>query len=88
MSVLNINNGVRPETYMIPAERNSGDIALNGAAARLAQPGNKAIMVFYSQMTDEEACAHRPKVAIVDEHNKIVEIRRASAFTAHSSGKH
>jgi aspartate 1-decarboxylase len=74
VQVVNNHNGARFETYVIPGPRGSGTICLNGAAARLVQPGDRVIIIAYALMTDEEARAHRPKVAIVDEHNRAVRL--------------
>jgi len=78
VQVLNLSNAARFMTYIIPGERKSGVVSLNGAAARLAAVGDKILIVFYSMMNDEEARTHRPKVAIVDDQNHIVEIRHAA----------
>ena len=74
--VLNMNNGTRLETYVIPGAKGSGVVGLNGAAARLGQSGDKVLIVTYALMSDEEARSHRPKVALLDEGNRIVEIRQ------------
>jgi len=74
VQVVNNNNGARFETYVIPGPRGSGVICLNGAAARLVQPGDRVIIIAYAFMTDEEARRHRPKVAIMGEDNKPVRI--------------
>lgn len=70
--VVNINNGSRFETYAIEAPAGSGKIELNGAAARLGQPGDLIIIISYSQMTTEEANMHKPTVVKVDSKNKQV----------------
>nr|MBO2470408.1 aspartate 1-decarboxylase [Bacillota bacterium] len=64
----------RFETYVIPGPRGSGVICLNGAAARLVQPGDVIIIISYALMTDEEARRHRPRIAIMGEGNRIVEL--------------
>lgn len=74
VQVVNINNGSRLETYVIKGKRGSGDICLNGAAARLVQPGDKVIIIAYCWVTEEEAKTFKPKVVFVDDNNKIVEI--------------
>ncbi len=74
VQVVNNNNGARLETYTIPGERGSGVICLNGAAARLVQPGDTVIIIAYAWMTEAEARQHRPKVAIMNQNNKIEEI--------------
>lgn len=74
VQVVNNNNGARLETYVIPGPRGSGVICLNGAAARLVQPGDTVIIIAYAWMTEEEARSHVPKVAIIGENNRIVEL--------------
>lgn len=70
--VLNLNNGARLETYAIPGEKGSGVVALNGAAARLAAVGDKVLIVSYAVMSEAEARIFRPKVALMDDRNRIV----------------
>ncbi|WP_256757336.1 aspartate 1-decarboxylase [Cohnella sp. WQ 127256] len=74
VQIVNNNNGARFETYAIPGPRGSGVICLNGAAARLVQPGDKVIIINYGLMSDEEARQHHPRVAILDEDNKVVKL--------------
>lgn len=76
VQVVDVNNGARLETYTIAGERGSGMICLNGAAARLVQPGDTCIIMCYCQMTPEEAEMHRPHVVFVDEENTIREVMR------------
>ncbi|NGQ94534.1 aspartate 1-decarboxylase [Brevibacillus sp. SYP-B805] len=71
VQVVNNNNGARLETYVIEGEPGSGVICLNGAAARLVQPGDVVIIIAYALMTDEEARTHKPRVAIMGENNRI-----------------
>lgn len=71
VSIVNVNNGARFETYTIPGERGSGVVGLNGAAARLGHVGDIVIVIAYGQMTDAEAREYRPTVVHVDEHNRI-----------------
>jgi L-aspartate-alpha-decarboxylase len=70
VQVVNINNGARLETYVIPGPRGSGVICLNGAAARHAQPGDKVIIISYALMNEEEARKHRPRIVLMDEANR------------------
>ncbi len=77
VQVVNNNNGNRLETYVIKGERNSGIICLNGAAARMAQPGDKVIIITYAMMTEEEFQTFTPTVIIVDDNNRIHEIRHS-----------
>lgn len=74
VQIVNNNNGARLETYVIEGERGSGVICLNGAAARLVQPGDVVIIISYAMMSEEEVKEHRPKVAIMDENNGIAEM--------------
>lgn len=69
--VVNINNGARFETYVIPGTRGAGEICLNGAAARLAQPGDKVIIISYAQYAEQELSEYRPQFIFVDEENRI-----------------
>ena len=71
VSVYNLNNGSRFETYAI--EGNDGEICLNGAAARLAQVGDLVIIVTYVDLEDGELAGHQPSVIVVDEDNHPVE---------------
>ncbi|GAB2692114.1 aspartate 1-decarboxylase [Paenibacillus thermoaerophilus] len=73
VQVVDNNNGARLETYVIPGPRGSGVICLNGAAARLVQPGDTVIIISYAMMTDEEARVHKPRIAILGEGNKVVD---------------
>lgn len=71
LAVFNLNNGERFNTYAIEGERKSGIICVNGAAARLAQVGDKVIIISYVLLTDEEAKALKSKVIFVDEKNRL-----------------
>ena len=72
VSVVDIANGNRFETYLIPGERGSGVIGVNGAAAHLAHVGDLVIVMAYGQMDDTEARSYVPRVVHVDERNRIV----------------
>ena len=74
VQVVNNNNGARLETYVIPGEAGSGIICLNGAAARLVQKGDTVIIVTYVVIEDSELDGYRPKVAIMDDQNNVVEL--------------
>lgn len=74
VQIVNNNNGSRFETYVIPGERNSGVICLNGAAARQVQVGDHVIIISYAMLTDEEAHQYNPKVVFVDGENHQIEI--------------
>ena len=81
VQVLNINNGARFATYAIEGERESGEIGLNGAAARLAAKGDPIIILTYCQVKEEEARHITPKVVLVDSQNSITDIKRAIEAT-------
>lgn len=74
VQIVNNNNGARLETYTISGERGSGIICLNGAAARLVQPGDVVIIIAYCILEREEAITFEPDVVFLDSNNKIVEI--------------
>jgi aspartate 1-decarboxylase len=69
--VYDCNNGNRFVTYAIEGPAQSGVIQVNGAAARLVQPGDRLIIVAYAQGTPEEAARHRPRVLLMDEGNRV-----------------
>ncbi len=70
--IVDNNNGSRLDTYAIAGERGSGVICLNGAAARMVQPGDIVIIMAYATMTPEEARTFKPKVIFPDTNtNKI-----------------
>lgn len=71
VEIYNINNANRFATYTIPAKAGSGDIAINGAAAKLCQPGDLVIIVAYRILTPDEVKDHHPKVVLVDDNNHI-----------------
>ena len=75
VSVVDIDNGSRFDTYVIEGDCGSGVICVNGAAARLVQPGDKVIILAYCQMDSEEAENHSPKIVFVGSGNKILEIK-------------
>ncbi|MFN8110525.1 MAG: aspartate 1-decarboxylase [Thermoleophilia bacterium] len=70
--IVNINNGARFETYAIEGPRDSGVICLNGAAARLAQPGDLVIILSYAQYAEAEVAGYEPTVVHVDETNHMM----------------
>lgn len=76
VQVVNVTNGERLITYAIAAPANSGAIELNGAAARLGMPGDRLIIMTYALLSSEELQKHCPTVVLVDERNRLTEIRR------------
>lgn len=72
--VANISNGNRFETYVITGERGTGVIALNGAASRLGELGDKIIIFAFAQVEEDKLKDHKPKIVLVDENNAVSEI--------------
>jgi len=71
VQVVNINNGARFETYAIKGERGLKSIGLNGAAARLAVPGDKVIVMSYCDLEASEIAGHRPKIIVLNDDNSF-----------------
>ena len=69
--IADLHNGNRLETYVIPAEPNSGQIIISGAAANLIQRSDKVIIMSFGFFTPEESKEYKPKVVVLDENNKI-----------------
>lgn len=76
VAIVDVNNGVRFETYVIAGERDSGTICLNGAAARCVSIGDKIIIMCYAMMTEQEADANPPRVVLVGANNKPEQVSR------------
>ncbi len=76
VQVVNVANGERFITYAIAAPAGSGAIELNGAAARLGMKGDRLIIMTYGQVSPEELKTYHPTVVLVDEQNRLVEVRR------------
>jgi aspartate 1-decarboxylase len=86
VAIVDITNGARLETYVIPGERGSGVIGINGAAAHLVHPGDLVILIAYSQLDEAELLTYSPRVVFVDEHNRIVEQGSDPAHAPEGSG--
>ncbi|WP_020669750.1 aspartate 1-decarboxylase [Amycolatopsis nigrescens] len=71
VSIVDITNGARLETYVITGERDSGVIGINGAAAHLVHPGDLVILIAYGQMESVEAASYQPRIVFVDADNRI-----------------
>jgi len=69
--VADLNNGSRLETYVVPAQAGSGKVTVLGAAAQLIEPEDIVIIMSFALLTPEEAEQFKPKVAVLDENNKI-----------------
>ena len=79
VQVLDIDNGQRFETYTIRGAPSSGEITINGAAARLVHEGDRVIVVSYASYDEDELRSYRPIVVHVDEENRIVTVDDAVA---------
>jgi aspartate 1-decarboxylase len=74
VAIVDVTNGARLETYVIPGARGTGVIGINGAAAHLVHPGDLVILIAYAQMDDAEAKAYAPRVVHVNADNEIIEL--------------
>lgn len=82
VQVINIHTGDRFETYAIPGPGGSGVICLNGGAARLAQPGDLAIVISYCTLAEEELAGFESRTVLVDGENRIREVVRTKVLSA------
>jgi aspartate 1-decarboxylase len=74
VQVVNNNNGARLETYCLPGEPGSGTVCLNGAAARLVQPGDIILIISYCWLEEKDLLTHKPRVVFVNEKNQVIEV--------------
>jgi aspartate 1-decarboxylase len=74
VSIVDVNNGNRFETYLIAGQRGSGVVGVNGAAARLAHTGDLVIIISYAQMSTKKAKSFEPSVVHLDQHNRIIQV--------------
>lgn len=81
VEVLNINNSARFHTYAIYGERGSGEICLNGAAARLVAKGDLVIILSYHLVTEDEAATLSPRLVYVDSQNRIIDAKGTRDWT-------
>ena len=77
VQIVNINNGSRSETYTIEGERGSGTICMNGAIARLTQPGDKIIIISYADYSRQELEDFKSVSVFLDDDNKIKDITKS-----------
>jgi len=82
--VLDVDNGARFETYVIEGAPGSGEVCLNGAAARLVHVGDRVIVVSYGVYDEQELATHEPRVVHVDADNSIIRVDSDPAFLAES----
>ncbi|KTC78475.1 aspartate 1-decarboxylase [Legionella cherrii] len=71
VQIVDINNGSRFETYVIKGRKGSGEICVNGAAARLVHEGDKIIIICYCNLNENQVSKHIPKVVFMNEDNTI-----------------
>ena len=76
--VVDLTNGARLETYVIPAPAGSGEIQINGAAAHLVNPGDMVIIMTYEGIPEDRLAEHRPRIVLVDEHNRVAHLTRSN----------
>jgi aspartate 1-decarboxylase len=74
VSIVDVANGARLETYVIEGERGSGVIGVNGAAAHLIHAGDLVIVISYTQLEEAEARSYVPAVVHVDENNRVIKL--------------
>ncbi|MBN1888241.1 MAG: aspartate 1-decarboxylase [Thermoflexales bacterium] len=78
VQVVDVDNGARLETYVIPGPPGSGQVQLNGAAARLVSVGDKVIIMAYTTLSEPIPEDYAPAIVFVDGHNRPTEVRRVS----------
>lgn len=86
VSIVDVTNGARLDTYVIPGERGSGVLGINGAAAHLVHPGDLVILISYGLMDAAEASAYRPRVIFVDGANRITDAGADPGHAPQGSG--
>ena len=72
VQIVNLNNGARLETYVIPGQKGSGVIAMNGGAARHASIGDRVLIMSYVLSETKDSIGHSPKIIFVDDKNKVI----------------
>jgi aspartate 1-decarboxylase len=86
VAVVDVDNGARLETYVIEGARGSGDICLNGAAARLVSPGDRVIIISYADYDDAELDGYAPRIVHVDRSNRPIDALTAEPLAAEQGG--
>jgi aspartate 1-decarboxylase len=88
VAVVDIDNGARFETYTIAGRPGSGDMCLNGAAARLVQPGDRIILISYAEYESAELEGYTPRIVHVDAANRQVDDTTAQLLASAQPGPH
>ncbi|MBN2622844.1 MAG: aspartate 1-decarboxylase [Acidimicrobiales bacterium] len=86
VAIVDIDNGARLETYAIAGVRGSGDMCLNGAAARLVQPGDRIIVISYAEYDDAEMAGYEPRIVHVDTGNRQIDAMTAELLASEQRG--
>ncbi|MFW0787525.1 aspartate 1-decarboxylase [Gordonia sp. CPCC 206044] len=86
VTIVDIDNGARLETYVIAGERGSGVIGINGAAAHLVHPDDLVIIIAYGIMSEQELRDYAPSVVFVDDHNRVLDAGDDPAHVPAGSG--
>jgi aspartate 1-decarboxylase len=86
VAIVDIDNGARLETYAIAGVQGSGDMCLNGAAARLVQPGDRIIVISYAEYDDAEMAGYEPRVVHVDTDNRQIDAMTAELLATEQRG--
>lgn len=86
VSIVDITNGARLETYVIRGERGSGMLGIDGVAAHLVHPGDQVILLSYGQMDSTEAAGYQPRIVFVDDANHITEAGADAVVAPEGSG--
>jgi aspartate 1-decarboxylase len=86
VAIVDVTNGARLETYVIPGERGSGVLGINGAAAHLVHPGDLVILIAYGMLDEAELADYAPRVVFVDRANRVVEVGHDPARAPEGSG--
>jgi aspartate 1-decarboxylase len=86
VAIVDIDNGARLETYAIAGVRGSGDLCVNGAAARLVAPGDRVIVISYAEYDEAELVDYAPRVVHVDTANRRIDAMTAELLAAQQRG--
>jgi len=86
--LLDVDNGIRLTTYAIQGDRGSGQVVVNGAAARVVNNGDAVIILTYTDLPEDKARSHRPKVVYVDRGNRITHTAAALAAAGNGRSSH
>jgi aspartate 1-decarboxylase len=86
VAIVDITNGARLETYVIPGERGTGVLGINGAAAHLVHPGDLVILISYAAMDEAQSRSYRPRIVFVDRENRVADLGGDPGHAPEGSG--